>query len=91
MFPSTTSLFLVFMYCDCLSLSLSLSLAEKLKGMMIVDTWLGLRDDDNGENWHWVDGTLFDWTNWGEGEPNGANGEEHCGEVSVKKRTQIMS
>ncbi|XP_045124558.1 macrophage mannose receptor 1-like [Portunus trituberculatus] len=45
------------------------------------DAWLGLRDDDQGNNWHWTDGSPIDWTNWGYGEPSNYNGEEHCGEM----------
>lgn len=52
---------------------------ERLSGI----GWIGLRDDDNGDNWHWVDGSTFYWDNWGEGEPNNAAGGEHCGEIDI--------
>ncbi|KAK7079210.1 hypothetical protein SK128_003946 [Halocaridina rubra] len=42
--------------------------------------WIGLHDDDNGENWHWLDGSEYDYTHWLYGEPNNADGLEHCGE-----------
>ncbi|XP_042222772.1 C-type mannose receptor 2-like [Homarus americanus] len=42
--------------------------------------WLGLHDDNNGHNWHWVDGTPVGFTNWYPGEPNNQGGIEHCGE-----------
>ncbi|KAK8734902.1 hypothetical protein OTU49_005721, partial [Cherax quadricarinatus] len=42
--------------------------------------WIGLHDDNNGANWHWVDGTPLDYTNWYYTEPNDQDGNEHCAE-----------
>ncbi|KAG0695880.1 Macrophage mannose receptor 1 [Chionoecetes opilio] len=58
---------------------------DYIEGLLIDaqvgNTWLGLRDDDSGKDWHWSDGSLYDWTNWGTDEPNDAYDEEHCGEM----------
>nr|XP_045606294.1 macrophage mannose receptor 1-like isoform X2 [Procambarus clarkii] len=45
-----------------------------------INIWMGLHDDDNGANWHWVDGSPFVFTNWYSGEPNNQGGVEHCAE-----------
>ncbi|XP_042223061.1 macrophage mannose receptor 1-like isoform X2 [Homarus americanus] len=46
--------------------------------------WIGLHDDNNGHNWHWADGTQLSYSNWLNGEPNNANGNEHCGELRTE-------
>ncbi|XP_033624617.1 macrophage mannose receptor 1-like [Asterias rubens] len=43
--------------------------------------WIGLSDITNNQQFKWVDGTVVDYTNWGSGEPNEANGEEDCVEM----------
>lgn len=47
------------------------------------NAWLGLHDDNNGNDWHWVDGSPYLYVNWGDGEPNNSQEGEHCGEVST--------
>ncbi|KAK7079207.1 hypothetical protein SK128_003943 [Halocaridina rubra] len=46
-----------------------------------ANIWLGLHDDNFGNNWHWLDGSPLEYQNWIEGEPNNENGVEHCGEI----------
>ncbi|XP_042869527.1 macrophage mannose receptor 1-like isoform X1 [Penaeus japonicus] len=46
-----------------------------------VNAWIGLHDNDAGEEWHWMDGANFGYTNWMDGEPNNQDGLEHCGEI----------
>ena len=49
---------------------------------IIGDTWLDLRDNDKGEDWHWTDSTSFSFLKWNPGEPdNWYGGTEHCGQV----------
>lgn len=43
--------------------------------------WIGLHAMDENNTFGWTDGSKFDYTNWGDGEPNNSNGNEPCGEV----------
>ncbi|XP_064101211.1 macrophage mannose receptor 1-like [Macrobrachium nipponense] len=58
---------------------------EFLKGNAAAlgkDLWLGLHDDDAGNNWHWIDGSEYgQYTNWGSGQPDDYQENEHCGEL----------
>ena len=42
--------------------------------------WIGLFDDTNGGDWHWIDGTELSYTNWFSLQPT--NKDEHCVDVS---------
>ncbi|XP_047502399.1 macrophage mannose receptor 1-like [Penaeus chinensis] len=54
-----------------------------------LNAWIALHDDNAGENWHWVDGANYDYTNWMSGEPNNQDGSEHCGEwLSTRDRDE---
>ena len=41
-----------------------------------VDAWMGAYADDNNQ-WRWVTGEEWDYTNWREGEPNGFPNERY--------------
>ena len=32
--------------------------------------WIGGYETDGGLNWHWQDGSQFDWTNWEATQPS---------------------
>ncbi|XP_070709201.1 macrophage mannose receptor 1 [Pempheris klunzingeri] len=44
--------------------------------------WIGLSMGTN-EGFTWSDGSAFSYENWGYGEPNNHNDNEHCAEVAV--------
>ena len=46
-----------------------------------VTVWMGLFRRHDGSGWLWTDGTPVDFTNWRDGEPNNADGGEHCGSL----------
>ena len=48
--------------------------------------WIGLNDIDTEGNWEWIDGTVFNYTNWDETgiEPNGGT-TENCVDVTTGK------
>ncbi|XP_026013632.1 ladderlectin-like [Astatotilapia calliptera] len=41
-------------------------------------TWVGGSDGQQENYWFWIDGTYFTFTQWCQGEPNNAGGNEHC-------------
>lgn len=46
-------------------------------------TWIGLQREGTGDTWKWVDGSILVGDGfWQEDEPNNADGEEDCVEVS---------
>ncbi|XP_066304553.1 uncharacterized protein [Branchiostoma lanceolatum] len=46
--------------------------------------WIGAHDQTTEGGWSWVDGSPFNFLNWGGGEPNNAgNGGEDCTEIAV--------
>lgn len=48
-----------------------------------VITWIGLRREAHENTWKWVDGTVLVGDGfWQEDEPNNADGEEECVELS---------
>ena len=47
-------------------------------------TWVGGNDIDKEGTWKWTDGSPFEFTAWGGGEPNNRNGE-NCLHVAEPK------
>jgi hypothetical protein len=51
------------------------------------DAWIGLKQTNkNAEpegNWVWIDGSAYDYQNWGLDEPNNLRGTEDCGGFST--------
>ncbi|XP_016344326.1 galactose-specific lectin nattectin-like [Sinocyclocheilus anshuiensis] len=43
--------------------------------------WIGAHDGEQEGQWVWSDGTPYDFTYWGSGEPNNL-GTENCGELN---------
>jgi hypothetical protein len=48
-----------------------------------LSVWIGFTDEAEEGNWEWVTGEEVVYTNWGEGEPNNMNGEEHWAEMAA--------
>ncbi|XP_047424697.1 macrophage mannose receptor 1 [Mugil cephalus] len=48
--------------------------------------WIGLTLQGANEGYAWSDGSPFAYENWGYGEPNNHNDNEHCAEVTVNYR-----
>ncbi|XP_014826554.1 PREDICTED: lactose-binding lectin l-2-like [Poecilia mexicana] len=47
-------------------------------------TWIGLADVHKEGAWMWSDGSNYEFSLWGHGEPNnGNNGQEHCGHTNI--------
>ncbi|KAK9976687.1 hypothetical protein ABG768_021892 [Culter alburnus] len=44
--------------------------------------WIGAHDGEQEGQWLWSDGTVYDFTNWCAGEPNGS-GNENCVEMNL--------
>ncbi|KAM8830175.1 galactose-specific lectin nattectin-like isoform 2-T2 [Synchiropus picturatus] len=44
--------------------------------------WVGGQDATKNKVWLWSDGSIFDFQNWGRGQPNNAQGKEHCMELN---------
>ncbi|KAM4606060.1 macrophage mannose receptor 1 [Polymixia lowei] len=45
--------------------------------------WIGLSSMDTSAGFVWTDGSAFGYENWGFGEPNNYNDNEHCAEVQL--------
>lgn len=43
--------------------------------------WIGLSSLGTNEGFTWTDGSPFGYENWGYGEPNNHNNNEHCAEI----------
>ncbi|KAK2145704.1 hypothetical protein LSH36_662g04064 [Paralvinella palmiformis] len=43
------------------------------KRMTEVNYWIGLIEDTNDDNYTWSDGTKYEYTNWGKGQPSDPN------------------
>ena len=52
-----------------------------LSGFLTSDTWIGLRDNGAGRNWHWTDGSSLSYKNWSRNNPDNYHGRQHCGQV----------
>ncbi|KAM8830177.1 galactose-specific lectin nattectin-like [Synchiropus picturatus] len=44
--------------------------------------WVGGQDATKNKVWLWSDGSIFDFQNWGRGQPNNGHGKEHCMELN---------
>uniref|UniRef100_A0AAQ5WYU4 Macrophage mannose receptor 1 n=1 Tax=Amphiprion ocellaris TaxID=80972 RepID=A0AAQ5WYU4_AMPOC len=60
---------------------MSIHNSQDLNGLSYVP-WIGLSMGTN-EAFVWSDGTAFSYENWGYGEPNNHNDNEHCAEVQM--------
>ncbi|XP_016517432.1 galactose-specific lectin nattectin-like [Poecilia formosa] len=54
-------------------------------------TWVGGHDAVKEGVWLWSDGSKFDYTKWGSGEPNNLGGKEHCMEINIAGSTQHLN
>ena len=71
----------------------SVQTVEEKQFMVTLDSldnyvWIGGNDIDTEGSWVWIDGSAWNYTNWGSGEPNNCCGTpntccggEHCVEM----------
>ncbi|XP_013873418.1 galactose-specific lectin nattectin [Austrofundulus limnaeus] len=52
-------------------------------------TWVGGTNLHNEAYWTWIDGTPFDFTDWGPGEPNNAGGNERCMDINLRGQDYV--
>ena len=45
--------------------------------------WIGFNDMEEEGNFLWMDGSLGNFSNWHDNEPNNFNGEQHCTYIDV--------
>ena len=48
------------------------------------EIWAGATYSDEEDNWKWITGEKFDYTNWNKGEPNNEYGIEDCLELLLR-------
>ncbi|XP_067861502.1 C-type lectin-like [Heptranchias perlo] len=51
--------------------------------------WIGLSDRHKERTFLWTDGSLSDFTNWHQGEPNNDRGRENCVEIHSDKWNDV--
>uniref|UniRef100_A0A672SUD7 C-type lectin domain-containing protein n=1 Tax=Sinocyclocheilus grahami TaxID=75366 RepID=A0A672SUD7_SINGR len=51
--------------------------------------WIGAHDGEQEGQWVWSDGTPYDFTYWGSGEPNNL-GTENCGELNWSCKNAVF-
>ena len=50
---------------------------ENVSSVINNNYWIGLSDINNEDDFEWVNGEVFDYSNWNNGEPNGGAGENY--------------
>ena len=57
---------------------------QEISLISISHAWIGLFNlNSTDHSYEWVDGSMVDFRNWGDGEPNNANSGENCTELVV--------
>nr|XP_024662267.1 type-2 ice-structuring protein [Maylandia zebra] len=54
-----------------------------------LTAWVGGNDRENETVWKWSDGSQFDFTNWGNGEPDNSGGGQDCMEINFNGRDYV--
>ena len=65
---------------DCESIGAHLAVITSDQENTFLDNrtgWIGLNDRDEEGKWVWVDGSVFNYTNWGSNQPNNLS-YENC-------------
>ncbi|XP_034534275.1 galactose-specific lectin nattectin-like [Notolabrus celidotus] len=55
----------------------------------LVNVWVGGYDAGKEGVWLWTDGSLFDFKDWNNGEPNNFQGHENCMEMNYAGRDNV--
>ena len=58
----------------------------EMRNQQFSDTWIGLNDQAQEGRFEWSDGSLMNYTKWGNGEPNNGGGSEDCGIILMENR-----
>ena len=48
-----------------------------------IGYYIGCTDREEEGVWHWLDGRVLDYSNWGSEQPNNLNGNENYGDIRI--------
>ncbi|XP_063401463.1 C-type mannose receptor 2-like [Mytilus trossulus] len=80
-------------YCRSIGTDLVSVHNEKENNFLITNftqtsSWIGLSNLHNNAKYVWSDGSILNFTDWGESEPNNFNNNENCAQLFLKPDSQ---